>query len=435
MYALEVVPGAPRACSDGAMRRPARPHLHDVWIAVAGLAGGVLGVVFDFFYTFSRNGDDGPPVLAGLLAMCCAELLRRTPAVALPLSVVALVGDALSGGQLAVMIMFTDVVYAAVLYGSPRLARAVVWLSVVLTASITIGTLAVFREPEALLLGALGAGVLVTPAWTGLTIRDHRDAAAAERLRAEQTALLAEMDRVQAVAAERARMARELHDVVANHMSAIAIHATAALSLNTPEASRNALTVIRENSTQGLAELRRVIQVLRRASSDEEPGATPSLDGLDALLRQAAGAGAASQLRFVRRDGAELAGGRPRPPAPVELAAYRIVQESLTNAVKHAAAGEVAVALDHRDDALVVTVTSRYERRAAARAPGSGAGLAGMRERVELLDGAFEAGSVTGPDGTPLWRVRAELPLAEPALLAERDRSDRSDRNERTYRA
>ncbi|MDT0341413.1 sensor histidine kinase [Streptomyces litchfieldiae] len=389
------------------MRSPARPHRHDVWIAAAGLAGGLLAIALGL-YTVTPGRDHGPAVLIGLLMMCGAELLRRTaPPWALPLAFTAVVVDALAGGLLAVVIMLSDVVYAAVLYGSARLGRTVVSGSVVLSIAVTIGTLAWLRQPQALLLGVLCAGVTAAPAWTGLIIRDHREEAAAERLRAEQTALLAEMDRVQAIAAERSRMARELHDRVANHLSAIAIHSTAALSLDEPGTSRDALTVIRENSTQGLAEMRRLIGLLREAGGGRAVEASPTLDALDTLLRRAERDGAPGRLRFAGHD--ERPPDVPRPPAPVELAAYRIVQESLANAVKHAAPGEVTVTLHQDADALTVTVTSPFDERTPSRAPGSGAGLIGMRERVELLNGAFSA----GPEPAGRWRVRAELPLAE----------------------
>ncbi len=140
---------------------------------------------------------------------------------------------------------------------------------------ITIASLAWLRTPQALLIGAVTGIVSFAPALTGATLRNHREAAEAARLRAEQTALLAEMDRSQAVAAERARMARELHDMVANHLSAIAIHSTAALSIDTEATSRDALEVIRENSVQGLAEMRRLIGLLRDADGTHEPVAVP----------------------------------------------------------------------------------------------------------------------------------------------------------------
>ncbi|TDC75325.1 sensor histidine kinase, partial [Streptomyces hainanensis] len=394
---------------------PPRPHRHDVWIASAGLAGGLFGAVFGMYMFPGR--PHGPLVLVGLLVMCGAELLRRTrPEVALPLSVAALVVDVAFGGLLAVLLMFTDVVYAATLYGRQRFGRIVTHGSVALSIVVTVVAVVWLRAPEAVTLGVAAAAVTATPAWTGLMLRHHRDTAAAERLRAEQTALLAEMDRVQAVAGERSRMARELHDMVANHLSAIAIHATAALTLDERAATRQALSVIRENSTQGLTEMRRLIGLLRESGAGGEPEATPNLDGLPALLRRA-GDGGAGRLRFTARDerpaGAAL-------PTPIELAAYRIVQESLTNAVKHAAPGEVEVGLAQDEAVLTVTVTSPYGVGAPSRAPGSGAGLIGMRERVELLAGAFAAGPEPGLDGAPRWRVRARLPLLDsPAAVRE----------------
>ncbi|MYR62405.1 two-component sensor histidine kinase, partial [Streptomyces sp. SID625] len=231
---------------------------------------------------------------------------------------------------------------------------------------------------------------------TGWSVRNHREAAEAARLRAEQTALLAETDRVQAVAAERARMARELHDMVAGHLSAIAIHSTAALSLDDPATSRDALAVIRENSVDGLTEMRRLIGLLRDGPNGDAPAAAPTLDGLAALVASA------------RADGLDVALGTDhgKVPAPVELAAYRIVQESLTNALKHGGEGPVRVSVRRRDDALRIEVSSPYTGREAPRAPGSGTGLIGMRERAVLLGGTFGAGPEDGR-----WTVRAVLPL------------------------
>lgn len=387
-----------------------RVHRHDLLIALVGLGTGLIAIFFQL-YTFNPHQTSELLRLPSLLVICVAELGRRAaPRTALLLAVLALVGDALAGGSLPVLVMFTDLVYAAVLYGPARFGRALVSGSTVLSAAGAVALLAWLREPEALVFGAGLGGISAAPAWTGLLLREHRDEAAAERLRAEQTALLAEMDRAQAVAAERARMARELHDVVANHLSAIAIHSTAALSLGRPETTAEALAVIRENSTQGLTEMRRLIGLLRGAGPDRPPEANPTLDGLDALLERAARGDASGVLSFVGRDEREA---DLRLPAPVELAAYRIVQESLTNAVKHAAPGRVEVRLGHRDERLTVTVTSPYRQDTAPRAPGSGAGLVGMAERVELLRGSFDAGPVAEATGARRWRVAAELPLTE----------------------
>ena len=377
------------AVLDGAMAAPLpRPHRDDVRIALGGLLGGLVlwGVGL-----YSRTPDDpislvdaGWAVLVPLVVMAGCELLRRTrPRTALIIGTLTLTADLLTRGSLATVVMFTDLVYAAVLYGSAGAARRIPWITGLITVIGTVWPVAAWQKPEGLLIGAFTGLVTFTPAATGWIVRNHRDTAAAERLRAE-----------------RARMARELHDMVANHLSAIAIHSTAALSIDNPKTSRDALAVIRENSVDGLAEMRRLIGILRDGGGDREPAATPTLDGLATLVDGA------------RANGLDvgLDADHGRVPAPVELAAYRIVQESLTNALKHAGPGRITVALAQREGVLDVRVTSPYGHRGAPRAPGSGAGLVGMRERAALLGGTFAAGR----DGA-VWAVRATLPLTEGA--------------------
>ncbi|MFF3849456.1 sensor histidine kinase [Streptomyces sp. NPDC002328] len=411
-----------------ALRLP-HPHRFDVFAAVGGLLGGLL--LWGIGLGTRRAADpivlfDGRwPVLLPLFVMAGCELLRRAaPRVALLTATVALTLDTMTQGSLGTLLMFTDVVYAAVLYGTPASARRIPWITGLITVLATVVPFAVWRVPEALLVGVAVGVVSFAPASTGLIVRNHRDAAEGARLRAEQTALLAEMDRVQAVSAERARMARELHDMVANHLSAIAIHSTAALSIDEPETSREALGVIRENSVEGLAEMRRLIGILRDSGGDLEPAAAPTLDGLGALVESARANGLDVTLDTALDADADTARDSSRGPgpvpAPVGLAAYRIVQESLTNALKHASPGRVTVRLAMgapptpsgqwgKDDSLTVEVTSPYGDRDGPRAPGSGAGLVGMRERTELLGGTFEAGPVHGK----VWSVRAVLPLTD----------------------
>ncbi|MFD5400903.1 sensor histidine kinase [Streptomyces griseorubiginosus] len=379
-----------------------RAHRFDVYIAVGGLLGGLLLVGLGLATRPATDPIilfDGPwPVLVPLTVLAGCELLRRAaPRTALLIGTAAICADVVTQGSLVTVLMFTDVIYAAVLYGPLASARRIQWITGWLTVAGTLVPFAVWRVPEALLIGVVVGVVAYGPAATGWIVRNHRDAAEAARLRAEQTALLAETDRTQAVAAERARMARELHDMVANHLSAIAIHSTAALSIDEPGTSREALTVIRENSVAGLAEMRRLIGILR--DGDEDPVAVPTLDGLAALVDGARANGLEVTLD-ADHDG--------KVPAPVELAAYRIVQESLTNALKHACPGRVTVALHRRDGVLDVRVTSPYGHRDGPRAPGSGAGLTGMRERAALLGGTFRA----GPQGA-VWAVRATLPVHE----------------------
>ena len=389
-----------------ASSRP-RPKRFDVYLAVGGLLGGLLFWSLGL-YTSGSGLISTTWGLIPLTVMAGLELLRRTrPQVALVIGTFALIADQFSKGNAATILMFTDLAYAAVLYGTPAAARRIPVTTGLVTLATTLGFLIWWREPQALLIG-LGTGIVsFGPAATGALVRNHRDAAESARLRAEQTALLAEMDRSQAVTAERARMARELHDMVANHLSAIAIHSTAALSLDDPDTSKEALGVIRENSVAGLAEMRRLIGILRDSSGDTEPTAAPTLDGLGALVDHARANGLDVELDCTHT----------ALPAPVELAAYRIVQESLTNSLKHASPGRVTVALTQRDHALDVRVTSPFggARDDGPRAPGSGAGLVGMRERVTLLHGTFEAGPEGSetPEGGKTWTVRATLPITE----------------------
>ncbi|MFB6788529.1 sensor histidine kinase [Streptomyces olivaceus] len=389
-----------------------RPHRLDVGVAVGGLLGGLLlwGIGLGV-----RPADEAVvlfdgrwPLLVPLVVMAGCELLRReAPRTGVLVGTAALIADTLTRGSLVTVIMYTDVMYAAVLYGPPSSARRIPWITGLLTVAGTVVPFALWRTPEALLIGVAVGIVSFAPASTGLIVRNHREAADAALLRAEQTALLAEKDRVQAVTAERSRMARELHDLVANHLSAIAIHSTAALSLDDAATTRQALGVIRENSVAGLAEMRRLIGILRdEGGGDTGPSAAPTLDGLGALVDGARANGL--DVTLDAAPGENL-------PAPVELAAYRIVQESLTNALKHASKGPVHVRLARQAGALRVRVTSPYGDRDTPRAPGSGAGLVGMRERAALLHGTFEAGAVAVPDaaGDTIWAVCATLPLTE----------------------
>lgn len=389
-----------------------RPDRDAVTLAVSGLLGGLLLWRLGLHTQGGRPFSASWATLVPLTAMASAELLRRTaPRTALTIGALALVADQFTRGSLATVLMFTDVMYAAVLYGTPAAARRLPVATLLITVASTIGFLAWFRKPEALLIGLVVGLVSFIPALTGVSVRSHRSAADSARLAARQTARLAEMDRRQAVTAERARMARELHDMVANHLSAVAIHSTAALSIDDPETSRSALKVIRENSVEGLTEMRRLIGLLREGGEGDAPAAAPTLAALDALIEQTNVNGASSGLVCTLEDA--QGPGADALPTPVELAAYRIVQESLTNALKHAAPGPVTVRLGLLDGVLTVEVTSVFGSRPGPTAPGSGAGLVGMRERVALLGGTIVAQAEPDGDGRKIWRVRAELPVTE----------------------
>jgi signal transduction histidine kinase len=373
----------------------------DLALAGGSLAGGLLLLSLGAYNTLV------PPAatprwayLPPLAAACVAVLLRRrAPRASLALGTVAVVADVALGGSLGTLLVYTQVLYDACVYGPPRLWRWLLRLSIAATVLGALAGLIMVRAWNGIGVGVVFALVALLPVLTGISVRQYRDQAAAERTRAEQAVRLAELDRRQAVAAERTRMARELHDVVANHLSAVAIHATAALSLRELDQAgvRQALAVIRESGVQGLAEMRRMIELLR------DPDDAPTRVGLvelDLLVQRARAAGLAVT---VDTEGA----ARPLPVA-VDLAAYRIVQESLTNALKHGG-GSAAVRIGYGADVLALTVDNPLPGggNGTVPVPGSGSGLVGMRERTDLLAGRLSAGPVDGG-----WRVRAELPTA-----------------------
>ncbi|MBO4163362.1 MULTISPECIES: sensor histidine kinase [Micromonospora] len=383
--------------------RPGR----DLALAGASLIGGlaVWGAGLQPQFPWA---PDVPRVcfLLPLLAVSVAVGLRRVATrTGLAVGTGAVLADAALGVSVGSTVIYTQVLYDTCVYGPPPLRR---WLLRV-TVGLSVGSTAL----GLLVWGFRGAAVGVPfallgvlPVVTGVSVRQYRDQASAERARAEQTARLVELDRRQAVLAERARMARELHDVVANHLSAVALHATAVLAapgLDRPRVDA-ALRVIRESSVQGMAEMRQVIGFLREPSVDPAQEATRvRLDELDQLLDRMAAAG----LRV--RTTVE---GRSRElPVGVDLAAYRIVQESLTNALRHGR-GTAELTVAYRPTEVVVTVENPVGSGGAgasaavgAGLPGGGAGLIGMRERATLLDGQFTGGLRDG-----CWRVRAALP-------------------------
>ncbi|WP_189221491.1 sensor histidine kinase, partial [Saccharothrix coeruleofusca] len=197
--------------------------------------------------------------------------------------------------------------------------------------------------------------------------------------------------RGQQVAQERLRIAREVHDVVAHSLAMINVQAGVAAHVadRRPEEAVKALRAIKEASGHALADLRATLGVLR---SGEGAAPVPSLRRLDDLVAPVA------RARVVGEPG-EL-------PAPVDAAAYRVVQEALTNALRYAPdATAITIGFDRTDEGLVLSVV---DNGSAATAPvGSGSGLAGMRERVEALGGTLRAGPVAGGG----FEVRAVLPL------------------------
>jgi signal transduction histidine kinase len=229
----------------------------------------------------------------------------------------------------------------------------------------------------------------------GIAVANRRGRVAALEARAEEEAR-------RRVDAERLRIARELHDVVAHTMSTINVQAGAVMYANPglPEPAAQALAAIKNASKRGLGELRAILSVLRQVDEAEPTHPVPGLSALGSLVETMSAAGLPTD---VRTSGSERA-----LPAPVDLAAYRIVQESLTNALRHAAPASATVRLDFGDTHLDIEVTDTGPGPGAA--GGSGHGLRGMTERATAIGGTLTAGP--GPRGG--FRVFAHLPVVTP---------------------
>ncbi|MCW2932298.1 MAG: putative two-component system sensor kinase [Actinomycetia bacterium] len=248
--------------------------------------------------------------------------------------------------------------------------------------------------PELLAAGAVGASVAARRQW--LAAESDRSARA-EQAREDETR--------RRVDAERMRIARELHDVVAHSMAMINVQATAAgmrLAAD-PASAAEAIQAIRTASKSGLRELRTILEVLRQVDGGSPAVPVPDLRAIAALVEATSAAGTPTTL--------ELAEPPVPLPSPVTLAAYRIVQESLTNVVRHAGRVAATVGLRHEGGYLHVEVVNDGGAAPPAFSDGTGAGLAGMRERAAALGGALDAGPRPGGG----FAVHARLPVTAAA--------------------
>jgi signal transduction histidine kinase len=369
----------------------------DVALTVAVVALGQVDALWPGLYGTSVVGPRWAVSLT-YLAAALPVLVRRTrPGLAFAVGIGALVVQALTigtsegNGSLLPAVLLS---YSVAAHGTRRVA---------LVALGAIPVAAAVREvfnPEnttvAEVLNGLGWDIVIVAAWLlGAYVRTRRQLVAELRQRAADSADAA-------AAAERARVARELHDVLAHSLGVVVVQAEAAEEAlgHRPELAAESLRSIQRTGREALIEVRRLVGVLREDDPSREPAHGAA--AVDELVHRVSAAGLPVDL--------EVRGSVEGLPAAPDLAVYRIVQESLTNVIKHAGASRAHVLIARRPDEVAVEVTDDGCG-VQAQGDGSGNGLRGMRERVTALGGSFSAGP--GQDGG--YAVRAVLSLQEPS--------------------
>ena len=333
-----------------------------------------------------------PVFLCALLAS--ALLLRRWPLVALA---VTLGG---SFGAVALQQVPTPLVLAGAAGIEISYIAATHTRRTSLTGVAMIGACLLIPSPPGTNLAPLRVGVTMVTIIAWLIGNSIRQAQAQAELRRAQAA-------AQTAMAERLRIARELHDIVAHSIGIIAIQAGAGRRVfdARPAEAREALATIEATSRDTLSGLRRMMTGLRRAEPGAWPGHAPlgpgpGLAGIERLAATTLDAGVTVEVDWH--------GSREPLPPDIDVSAFRILQEAVTNVVRHAGTDRCRVWIDRQDGQLSIEVTDSGRGGAVA---GTGYGIAGMRERVALLSGEFSAGPRAGGG----FRVAARLPVPVPA--------------------
>jgi signal transduction histidine kinase len=377
-----------------AARHEARRWLIDAAVAVA-VALAQVGLAF------AQASHHGSVVTPGEVALLIAGGLvlvaRRRFPVAVLVTTYALVLSFQAtqhfGGQAGSAWLSVIVAFATAIYLRRRVA-AVVFLLVCYVVSLWgPAVLGERHAPSAVFALSLGAGLAALLGGSELI-----------RLRRERSLALTQGRKEEAlrqVSEDRLRIARDLHDIVAHNISVINVQANSALHLmdRQPERARLALSTIHEVSKQALVELRSVLGVLRDVDEEAPLAPAPGLAQLAGLLQRSRAGGLAVDV--VEQ------GERHELPAEIDLAAYRIVQESLTNTTRHSGSGRASIHLTYGKGDLLVEVQDDGPAVGGGPVDGTGRGIIGMSERVEAVGGTLEAGPRLGGG----FCVRARLPL------------------------
>jgi signal transduction histidine kinase len=368
----------------------------DLGLIALVLVTGVISALV----TFARDPSQSVPISTGVVLMQAVSLYWRR---AHPVAVLSIVICAMLIGQLVGLrgspgLALLAAVYSVSVYAvvQPRLVVASLGVLAVLGG---LGGSLVLRSDAWGAVLAVGAIALV--AWVmGDYTRNRRSYLVELQARAHLLEQQGEENRRLAAEEERLRIARELHDVVSHNVSVMAIQAGAA-RLAGGDSVAQALGSIEVTARDTLAELNRLLGVLRRSDAgDPSRSPQPGVAQLDALLASARETGLEAEIRTT---------GEPRAlPAALDLSVYRIVQEAVTNALKHSGAGRLEVRIDYSSKSLTLTVTDDGRGAPADYLTAStGHGLVGMRERVKIFGGRLE----TGSSAFGGFMLRVQLPL------------------------
>jgi signal transduction histidine kinase len=381
-----------------------RPLAWDLLLTGFFVLAALIDYAGDGWKNIAHNTQvPGPLVLVLSLALSVPLLWRRShPLAALTVMVTAGTVNSATGAVLQAALLQLFVVFNLALRARVR--------TLILASALTMGPVvaAVVRFPkgswDAQVVPQIWALALVTA--LGIAVRSRQDYTASLVERARQLETERDQQARLAAAAERTRIAREMHDIIGHNLSVITGLADGGsyAAARNPDRAVQALTAIAGTSRQALTDLRRLLDVLR---DDEAPPTTaeltpqPALADLDDLVTGVRAAGLPVELTVTDIPPASL------PPA-AQLALYRIAQEALTNTLKHGGPSATAtITLTHATDSATLTVTDTGRGGPPPPADLGGRGLTGMRERTALYDGTLEAGP--HPDGG--WRVQATIPV------------------------
>jgi signal transduction histidine kinase len=366
-----------------------------------------LALVVIAFLEIASGAFPGPVAVAAAFQVASTlpvAFRRLAPLPAITISVVVSLPYVLAygaGNSLAGAVTLLLLVYSVGRHLEGRGLLAGTAMGLLMIVELGIGGRLATPEDWIYVLLIYGAALVFGVALRAQVERSISLALAADRAQREQEATAQA-----AVHEERARIARELHDVVAHNVGLIVLQAGGARSVlgADPDRARIALQQVEETGRQTLAEMRHLVGILRvDENGDRQP--LPRLERLPVLVDEARAAGLAVEL--------EVEGPPVDLPAGLELAAYRLIQEALTNVRKHAPTSRAKVRLCYEPDRLRIEVSddggpSDAVRDSARNASGLGHGLIGMRERVQMYDGRMQAGPMPGGG----FRVEAVLPLS-----------------------